>query len=82
MEPEEIAVSKFKATCLALLKKVKRTRRPLVITRNGEPLACVTPPPPPKRPAAWLGSFENTGAITGDIVSPAKDESDWSALGD
>ncbi len=77
---EEITVSKFKATCLALLKKVKRTGKPIIITRKGEPIAQVVPPPPPPKQGSWLGSFKSTGKIVGDIVSPATDERNWEAL--
>jgi prevent-host-death family protein len=77
---EKVAVSKFKASCLALLARVKRTGRPLLITRRGEPIAQVVPPPPPPKPRSWLGSFRGTGQITSDIVSPALDEHEWEAL--
>ncbi len=77
---EEITVSKFKATCLALLKKVKRTGKPILITRKGEPIAQVVPPPLSTKQGSWLGSFKSTGKIVGDIVSPATDEGDWEAL--
>ena len=73
-------VSKFKATCLALLDKVKRRGQPILITRKGEPLAQVIPPPPPERPQSWLGSFQGTGRIVGDIVSPALSDSEWEVL--
>ncbi len=76
----EVSISKFKATCLALLKKVKRTGQPILVTRKGEPIAQVVPPPPPKEPDAWLGSLRSTGKILGDIVSPATDERDWEAM--
>ena len=36
---ETMPVSKFKATCLAVVQRVKRTERPLLITRFGEPIA-------------------------------------------
>jgi len=78
---ETITISKFKATCLRLLSDVKRTGRPLLVTRKGEPVALVTPPPPPK-PKAWLGSLKDTVKITGDIISPALDEKDWEVLQD
>ncbi len=78
MEP--VNISKFKATCLALLDKVKRTGQPLLIVPKGEPIAKVFPPPQPKRPKSWLGSFQSTGKIFGDIVSPALEESDWEVL--
>jgi len=70
----------FKATCLALLDKVKRTGQPILVTRRGEPIAEVVPPPPLEKPPSWLGSFQSTGRIVGDIVSPALDEEDWEAL--
>ncbi len=79
MEPEEITISRFKATCLAVLAKVKRTGKPILVTRKGEPIAQVNPPPLPKQPKSWLGSLRTTGRITGDIVSPAVPESEWEA---
>ena len=77
---ETVAISKFKATCLALLDKVKRTGQPLLITRKGEPVAQVFPPPTPKKPASWLGTFQATGKIKGDIIAPALDPHEWEAL--
>ncbi|MBM3748929.1 MAG: type II toxin-antitoxin system prevent-host-death family antitoxin [Acidobacteria bacterium] len=76
----EIAISKFRATCLAVLESVRRTRKPVLVTRFGKPVAVIAPPPPPKRPQGWLGSPAGTARITGDIVSPAVDEDDWEAL--
>lgn len=76
---EEIAISKFKATCLAVLKQVRKTGKPVLVTRFGEPVAEVVPPQASK-PKDWVGSFAATGKITGDIISPASDEEDWDAL--
>ena len=70
---EEIAISKFKATCLAVLEQVRRTRKPVLVTRFGKPVAEVVPPSVPARPPSWLGALEDTGRIQGDIVSPAVD---------
>lgn len=78
--PETIAISKFKATCLAVLKRVRRTGRPVLVTRFGEPIAEVGPPPPPARPARWLGSMQHRARIVGDVITPAADERDWDAL--
>ena len=80
MESETVSISKFKATCLALLDKVKRTGQPLLVTKRGEPMALVTPPPKPEKPTSWLGTFVSTGNIIGDIVSPALDENDWETM--
>ena len=77
---DEVTISKFKATCLALLAKVKRTGRPILVTRKGEPIAQIVPPLSPEKPASWLGSFSATGRITGDIVSPPISDSEWEAL--
>lgn len=77
---EEIAISKFKATCLAVLERVRRTRKPIRITRFGKPVAEVVPPSQPSPRKRWLGTLQGTGRIVGDIVSPATDEEDWEAL--
>ena len=77
---EQIAISKFKATCLAVLERVRRTGRPVVVTRFGEPVAEIVPPPPPARPAGWMGSLAGTAEIRGDIVAPAADIDDWETL--
>jgi prevent-host-death family protein len=77
---EEIAISKFKATCLGVLERVRRTGTPVLVTRFGEPVAEVVPAPTPKRRATWLGAMAGTGSIAGDIVSPVA-EDDWEALG-
>ena len=79
---QSIAISKFKATCLAVLEQVRKTRKPILVTRFGKPVAQITPPPLPERPASWLGSLAGEVRITGDIISPAADESDWEALQD
>ena len=78
---KKIAISEFKAKCLALLDQVQKTRKPILITRFGKPIAEVGPPSPaPAR--EWMGSMKGRIKITGDIVSPANDESDWEALRD
>ena len=79
---EQITISKFKATCLRLLDNVKKTGQPLLVTRHGEPIVLITPPPPPQKPESWLGSMKNTVRIAGDIISPALNEKDWEVLQD
>jgi prevent-host-death family protein len=74
---ETIAISKFKATCLSVLERVRRTKKPVRITRFGEPVAEVVPPSAPPRPKSWIGSMVGTARILGDIVSPASNENDW-----
>ena len=77
---ETIAISKFKATCLAVLQRVKRTGKAVVVTRFGKPIAEVVPPSGRAGARDWIGSFQSRGRIKGDIVSPATEEKDWEVL--
>jgi prevent-host-death family protein len=77
---ETIAVSKFKATCLAVLQRVKRTGRPVRITRFGKPVADVVPPRAETADGDWLGCMVGRGETTGDIVAPVLDAEEWQAL--
>jgi prevent-host-death family protein len=79
---EEIAISKFKAKCLALLERVRKTRKPIRITRHGVPVAEVVPPSVVQDRSAWIGSMKDSIEILGDIISPANDESEWEVLRD
>ena len=75
-----MAISKFKATCLAVLERVRRTRKGVLITRFGRPIAEVVPPSPAPRTEDWIGSMSSTGEVVGDIVGPSSDETEWEAL--
>ncbi len=77
---EAVPIAKFKATCLALLEKVRRTGQPILITRRGQPIAEVVPCSSRSTRRAWLGSFASTGRIVGDIVAPVSGQDDWEAL--
>jgi len=78
---EQIAISKFKATCLAVLERVRKTGEPILVTRFGQPVAEILPPrdlSSRRRFGARLGSM----VILGDIVGPTGDESEWEAAQD
>lgn len=77
---ESIPVSKFKATCLAVLQRVKRTGRPVVITRFGQPVAEVVPPQRRASKEEWLGAMAGRIKISGDVVGPAADAGTWAAV--
>ncbi len=77
---EEVAISEFKAKCLALLEQVQKTKRPIRVTRRGKPIADVVPPAPAAN-RDWLGSITDM-EILGDIVSPVMENEDWEALKD
>jgi antitoxin (DNA-binding transcriptional repressor) of toxin-antitoxin stability system len=67
----EIAISQFKATCLAVLEDVRRTRRPVRVTRFGKPIAEVIPPKAAAK-ESWLGCMRYSLEIRGDIVGPVR----------
>lgn len=75
-EVESIKASEFKARCLALLDEVARTGKPLLVTKNGKPVAELVP----HRPATGvaLGIWKDQVRITGDLITPI--DADWDAL--
>ena len=77
---ETMAISRFKARCLAVLEGVRRGRSPVLITKFGRPVAEVVPPSVPARPGQWLGSLRGTARIVGDITSPAMPDRAWEVL--
>jgi len=79
---QEVAISEFKAKCLALLEQVRKTKQPIRVTRFGEPVAEVIPAGPSAEEGDWLGSMADSMEIVGDIVSPVIEEKDWEALRD
>src|SRR5690349_1099277 len=76
LDMREIAISKFKATCLAVLEDVRRTGKPVRITRFGKPVAEVVPAKAPKK-GSWLGCMRGSLEIHGDIVGPIHAFDGW-----
>ena len=62
-----MAISEFKAKCIAVMKEVRRTRTPLIVAWRGEPIARIEPivPEPTRRS---LGSLQGQMQIEADIV--------------
>ena len=75
-----IPISKFKATCLAVLEEVRRSGQPVLVTRHGEPIAEIVPPSRPTTRESWLGTARGTGRIVGDLVEPVVGAEEWEAL--
>jgi antitoxin (DNA-binding transcriptional repressor) of toxin-antitoxin stability system len=75
---QKIAISKFKATCLAVLENVRKTGKPVMVTRFGQPVAEIAPPGG-LTAVRKFGARVGSGVIVGDIVGPIGDESDWEA---
>lgn len=75
----EIAISAFKAKCLGIVDEVRKTRKPIRVTRFGKPMADLVPCPPQKPEGRRLGCMAGTGQILGDIIGPISPEDEWDA---
>ena len=75
-----IAAGKFKATCLAVMDEVQLKREPVIVTKNGKPVAKLVPMPL-EDPDPIFGFYKGKLAIVGDIMSPAFDVEEWKSLG-
>ena len=71
-----VKASEFKAKCLALIDEVASTGEPVIVTKNGKPLAELVPLKP-KQKRSPFGIWKD-GKITGDIISPIDVE--WDAM--
>ena len=67
-----IKASEFKAKCLKVMDEVAETGEPVVITKNGVPVAELVPAK--HRPDTLFGAMRGTVKITGDIISPLGEE--------
>lgn len=77
---QEMAISKFKAQCLAVLERVRVTGRPVRVTRFGKAVADVVPPMAASDRRASLGAMAGRGRVVGDLVAPVVDRDEWESL--
>ena len=78
---DTMPISQFKARCLAVMAEVKRTGKPIVVTKRGEPVVEVVPARGREKKRK-LGGMEGTIEFMGDIVSPVIDLNDINAYRD
>jgi prevent-host-death family protein len=76
---KEVAISEFKAKCLGMIEEVRKTRKPIRVTRFGKPVAEVVPTTLEKPARRPLGCMAGTVEILGDIVGPTGSLDDWEA---
>jgi prevent-host-death family protein len=76
---KEVAISEFKAKCLGMLEEVRKTRKPIRVTRFGKPVAEVVPSTAEKNKGRRLGTMAGSMKIVGDIVGPTGSLDDWIA---
>lgn len=74
-----IQVSEFKATCLSVIERVRKTGQGVLITKHGVPVAELVPsrPQPKRKRQGFLGSMRGTASLSGDLVSPVLTEQEW-----
>ena len=87
MKQQKIAASEFKAKCLGVLDEVQRSRKEVIITKRGKPVARLLPveAPEPKTfedfseldGKPFFGRMKGTIEILGDIVGPTGER--WEA---
>jgi prevent-host-death family protein len=65
---DRIPISKFKATCTAVIERVRATRTPIVITKRGKIVAELLPHTPRGKRESRLGYMAGTARIRGDLV--------------
>jgi prevent-host-death family protein len=68
-----VKASEFKAKCLKLMDEVAESGEPILITKNGKPVAQLGPLA--ERPRSLWGAHEGLIEIKGDIISPI--DVDW-----
>ncbi len=71
-----IKASEFKAKCLAIMDEVAATGEPVLVTKNGKPVAQLVPVK--SKPADLFGALKGSVTIKGDIISPLNEP--WEAL--
>ncbi|MEC4880030.1 MAG: type II toxin-antitoxin system Phd/YefM family antitoxin [Scytonema sp. PMC 1070.18] len=76
---QQITTNELPETLRQLFTKVQRTKAPLTVTHEGEPLVVIYPAATqPKRPT--FGAMKGTGEILGDLIAPALPANTWEAL--
>jgi prevent-host-death family protein len=75
---KSVAISSFKARCLALLEDVARTGEPLLVTKRGKPLARVTASDN-SRSRSPQDTLRNTVETLGDVIAPVVAPAAWNA---
>jgi prevent-host-death family protein len=68
----EISAAAFKAQCLALMEDVRTTRRPLVITKRGKPVAKLVPIDEPED--EFIGRLKGVFEVVGDLDADPPEE--------
>ncbi|MBN3951302.1 MAG: type II toxin-antitoxin system Phd/YefM family antitoxin [Nostoc sp. NMS7] len=76
---EHIATSELPETLQQIFAEIQRTKTPLTVTHEGEPLVIIYPATPqPHRPA--FAVMKGSGEILGEVIAPVIPANTWEAL--
>jgi prevent-host-death family protein len=75
-----MAAGKFKATCLAVMDEVQAKREPVVITKNGKPVAKLVPITGEGETDPIFGFYKGKLEIPGDVMSPIYSDEELDAF--
>ena len=75
---KKMTLTEFRQRCHEVVNVLGKTREPVVITKNGKPIARLLPASRPAR--NFLGCLAGIIEIVGDIESPVVRAEDWKAL--
>ena len=74
----KIPAGKFKTHCLTIMEQVDATRKPVLITKRGRPVAKLVPVDISRDD--FIGRLEGVVKIVGDIESPVVPPECWEVL--
>ena len=75
---DEISAGNFKARCLQLMDDVQSSRKELVITKRGVPVAKLVPVDAAAPDV--FGCMRGSAEIHGELLEPAAAAEDWEAV--
>ena len=78
--PATMGAGAFKSRCLEILDRVAATRRPVVITKRGRPVARLIPELPAEAADEFFGRLAGDIRILGEIVAPTVPAEDWAEI--
>jgi prevent-host-death family protein len=75
---KKIQAVQFKVKCLQIVDQVAETREPVLIVKNGKPVARLVPES--REPKSVIDRYKGKFASHGDLREPAFSEENWECL--
>lgn len=75
---KKIQAVQFKVKCLQIVDEVAETREPVLIVKDGKPVARLVPEA--QKPTGMIDRYKGKFASHGDLTESAFGEEDWECL--